>query len=395
MPVPKEALRYFRRRDLRPGFDYRDVWLQEHAHAFTVAKAMELDLLDDIRRGLDRALAQGKTLRQFTAELIPLLQGKGWWGRKEVVDPRTGRRVVAQLGSPRRLRTIYRANLRAARAAGTWERAQRTKKTHPYFLYELGPSKEHRDQHRAWAGTLLPVDDPWWDDHFPPNGWGCKCRVRQVSRTEAERLGGPTEAPPRNEVQSINRRTGEVQKHDEGIDPAWASNPGKHRGRDLAQYLNEKIERVDRDLARSTIRSVVACPILDAFHARPRGDIAAGVLPKDIQKKIGGRTPVVRLSDRVMRKQKGEHRSPKHRGHPELTLADYRLLPDIIESPDDHFDLPPMGGLSSKSLGRRRHLVKKIRGRFFVVVLGRNQSGTRIDVISFRKSRKNPNPHKR
>ena len=40
------------------------------------------------------------------------------------------------------------------------------------------------------AGTLLPVDDPWWQTHYPPNGWGCKCWVRQVSRREAERLGG-------------------------------------------------------------------------------------------------------------------------------------------------------------------------------------------------------------
>ena len=38
-PVPREALDYFRAKDLRPGFDYRDVWGSEHAHAFTVAKA--------------------------------------------------------------------------------------------------------------------------------------------------------------------------------------------------------------------------------------------------------------------------------------------------------------------------------------------------------------------
>ena len=171
-PPPKEALEFFRAKGWKLGFDYRDVWLREHAAAFTVAKVMSMDILGDIRGAVDDALAEGKTFRQFQKELTPVLQKKGWWGRKEVVDPQTGKRRLAQLGSPRRLRVIYNANLRAARAAGQWERAQRRKRAMPFLLYRLGPSEKHRPEHVAWAGTLLPVDDPWWDAHYPPNGWG-------------------------------------------------------------------------------------------------------------------------------------------------------------------------------------------------------------------------------
>ena len=171
-PVPREALEYFRDRDLRPGFSYLDVSGMEYAHGFTVAKAVQLDILDDIREALDEHLEGGGTLRTFEKQLTPVLQRKGWWGRKQVIDPKTGRAVEAQLGSPRRLRTIYRSNMRAARAAGQWERIRRTQRTHPYLLYRLGPSETHRPEHAAWDGTLLPADDPWWHDHFPPNGWG-------------------------------------------------------------------------------------------------------------------------------------------------------------------------------------------------------------------------------
>ena len=73
-PVPREALEYFRGKDLRPGFSYLDVWGQEHAHAFTVAKALQLDVLDDLRDGVERAIAEGRTYRQFAGELTPLLQ---------------------------------------------------------------------------------------------------------------------------------------------------------------------------------------------------------------------------------------------------------------------------------------------------------------------------------
>ena len=171
-PVPDEALAFFRAKRLRPSFSYLDVAAEEHALEFTVAKSAQFDILDDVRAALGEHLEEGGTLRTFERQLTPILQKKGWWGRKRVTDPETGQTVEAQLGSPRRLRTIFRSNMRAARAAGQWERIQRTKRTHPWLLYRLGPSENHRPEHAAWNGTLLPADDPWWHDHFPPNGWG-------------------------------------------------------------------------------------------------------------------------------------------------------------------------------------------------------------------------------
>ena len=255
-PVPREALAYFRAKKFQIGFSYEDVWREEHAVAFTVAKAMELDVLRDIRDAVDQALTEGRTLRDFARDLKPALVQRGWWGRQEMTDPVTGEVRDVQLGSPRRLRTIYNANLRTARAAGQWERIQRTRTALPYLLYELGPSEVHRPEHAALAGLLLLVDDPFWSTHFPPNGWGCKCWVRQVSRPEAETIersgvqlpgaqeedpetGLPTgrlvrrkipvrrEAPQIATREWVNRRTGEVQRVPVGIDPGWDYNPGQ------------------------------------------------------------------------------------------------------------------------------------------------------------------------
>lgn len=169
-----------------------------------------------------------------------------------------------QLGSPRRLRVIYETNLRTARAAGQWERIQDAKDALPYLLYTLGPSREHRPEHVKWHGTLLPADDPWWNDHMPPNGWGCKCRVRPVSQREYARLqdtgvqapptaetqlpGGSrtaakvpvqTTAPPSPTVPWENTRTGETIQVPVGIDPGWDYNPGARRAH-LDALLAEK-----------------------------------------------------------------------------------------------------------------------------------------------------------
>ena len=119
--------------------------------------------------------------------------------------------------------------MRTARSAGQWERVQRTKATHSMLVYELGPSERHRAEHEAWAGTILPADDPFWDTHYPPNGWGCKCRVRQLSRRAAEKRGGKTPRPETPTKEWKNKRTGEVSQVPVGIDPGWDYNVGKSR----------------------------------------------------------------------------------------------------------------------------------------------------------------------
>ncbi len=246
VPVPKEALDYLRAKGYRVGFDHRDVFQEEHATAWTVAKAMRLDILEAIRAAVDEAIEGGQAFAEFKRDLQPLLEKLGWWGRGELLDPLTGETREVQLGSPRRLKTIYDVNLRQAHAAGQWERIERTSKTHPYLLYELGPSREHRPEHVAWAGILLPADDPWWHTHFPPNGWGCKCRVRQVSRREAERLQASgryiTAAPDLGQQEYVNRRTGQVVSVPRGIEPGWAYNAGQVSRLARAQQLLEEKE---------------------------------------------------------------------------------------------------------------------------------------------------------
>ncbi len=186
--IPKEALAWLKSKKLKPGFDFRDIWREEQSVSFTVAKMTQLDLLQDVKSLLEEALADGQTFIQFRETLKPLLVKRGWWGVQMMDDPLTGESRQVQLGSDRRLRTIYDTNMRTARSAGQWERIERTKRAMPYLLYTLGPSREHRVEHLKWADLCLPVDDPFWQTHFFPNGWGCKCGARQVSKYEYEQL---------------------------------------------------------------------------------------------------------------------------------------------------------------------------------------------------------------
>lgn len=95
--TPEAAVEFFRQKGFKIGFDHRDVWQQEHQAAFTVAKAMQLDLLVEIRDQVDAALADGTTFEAFKAALKPNLVKRGWWGRAMMgEEPGQGRSGRAQ-----------------------------------------------------------------------------------------------------------------------------------------------------------------------------------------------------------------------------------------------------------------------------------------------------------
>ncbi len=244
--APEKAVEFFRGKGLSASFAWQDMLHEEHDRAFTVAKMMDLDLLADVKAQVDRAISEGLTRRQFIDELMPTLIARGWWGRQEVTDPATGETVEAQLGSARRLKTIYDTNLRTSYAAGHWARIEANKKTAPYVMYSAILDGRTRPAHAGWNGKVLRADDEWWKTHTPPNGWNCRCTVIQLSERDLERMGksGPDEAPTGGTRAWENPRTGEVLQVPAGVDPGWGYAPGSSRRAELARAAGEKI--IDR-----------------------------------------------------------------------------------------------------------------------------------------------------
>ena len=243
--VNKEAVSYLANKGLKPAFSYEDVWLAEHNTAFTVAKCLELDLLKSIQDSLVSAIEEGIPYKEWEKGITDTMVKDGWWGRKNMEDPETGEVETVELGTPRRLRTIFNVNLGQAYQRGVWERGEKSS-GHEYVLYRIGPSAVHRPEHLAWDGLVLPKDDVFWKSHNPRNGWGCKCTSRFVSEAKLKIMerngisdltsmknGRPTRtvkiqtARPELKRQTyVNKRTGKTIEGYEGIDPGFEHNPG-------------------------------------------------------------------------------------------------------------------------------------------------------------------------
>lgn len=212
---PKNAVAYLKSKGYAITWNWQEMLDQAHDQAFTVAKAMRLDLLSDIRGALETALQEGQTLKQFIAGLQPTLESQGWWGKQVIVDS-DGVGELVQLGSPRRLKTIYQTNLQSAYMAGRKAEMEQTTETHPYWMYVAILDGKTRPSHRALHGQVFRHDDPIWSAIYPPNGFNCRCRVVALSEAAVRRRGLKVVSSngrmfTETVETGIDKRTGEVR----------------------------------------------------------------------------------------------------------------------------------------------------------------------------------------
>lgn len=317
--LPREAVEFFRRKSLKATDHWTDLWHGEHARFFTVARSVYADILTDIYNEIDKAIESGETLRDFQKNLKPVLQRKGWWGKTE---------DGVQLGSMRRLRTIYDTNLRAAYAAGRWERIQRRKDYMPYLQFIIVDDNRTRASHRVWANKVYRVDDPIWNKIYPPLGWNCRCIVRQLSRAEVEARGLKVETGPELQYVSwLNRKTGQVQLVPYGIDPGFDYNVGKANLRVKSrEQVADKAASWPAEIIDNTVRNMVKDEDFADFYEAPSGYYVVAAADDLIKKTLKTEVSAIYFSDESLIKNK--------RHHPDLKLEDYQNIPEVARDYD-------------------------------------------------------------
>lgn len=210
---PKDAISYLESKGAKITFDWKEVWQGAQAKAFTVTSVARLDILEDIRGALKTTLAEGKTGKWFRKELEPTLRAKGWWGKRTEVGA-DGKEKTVNMGSPARLNLIYRQNMQTAYMAGRYKQMLENADNRPWWRYVAVLDQRTRPAHRLLNGRTFRYDDAFWASHYPPNGWGCRCRVQALSDVGMEREGVTPESGEGNmrtrNVELVDRRTGEA-----------------------------------------------------------------------------------------------------------------------------------------------------------------------------------------
>ncbi len=225
----QEQLAFFRQKLNLPTERYDDILKEAHDRAFVVAGAMKADLLADFRDAIDNAIENGKSIGWFRKQFDAIVKRHGWEGWTGSDSPQ---------GRDWRTRVIYRTNLASSYAAGRWAQLNDPDllKTRPYWEYVHNDTVQHpRPLHVSWSGMVLRHDHPWWQTHFPPNGWGCRCRVKAVRARKYEGA-----EPPEDGVYTRKDRQGNNHVIPKGIDYGWDYAPGASVG-NLVGTIRQKL----------------------------------------------------------------------------------------------------------------------------------------------------------
>lgn len=321
-----EAETFFQNKLEIPTAKWTDLWHEQHGKGFMVAGAYKADLVSDFKGAVDKAIAQGTTLAEFRKDFDRIVATHGW-------SYKGGRNW--------RTEVIYTTNVRQAYNAGRWKQLTDPEqlKVMPYLRYmhnAHGISEVPRPLHVSWDGITLPANHPWWNTHYPMNGWGCKCGVFGATRSEYEaaKAAGKGEAPP----SPIDPKTGEPV----GIDKGFGFNVGKAQDRPYT-ILKPALDRYPEAVRRKFISEMAQAPprqaAFDAFvndykvRDRVEGKIAEiGWFDNDVLDflKERGREPYLPMMFMNDRQLRHLFRPAKSAAGKALSAEEARRIPSMI-----------------------------------------------------------------
>lgn len=262
-----EQLAFFRAKLNLPTERWDDIENEAHDRSFIVAGAQAADLLDDLNAAVTKAIAEGTGLNAFRKDFRQIVQKNGWTGW-------TGEGSAA--GVAWRTKVIYQTNMATSYAAGRYQQLTDPDllAVLPYWQYKHADGVLYpRPLHVAWDGLTLPPEHPFWQTHFPPNGWGCHCRCIAVPKSDYLKAiaggKGPANAPAADNTQ--------------GIDPGFAYTPGASVADELKALVKSKAAKLPAPIGQALAEDAAKALNPKTFvEARTAKEAAAWAVRNDL-----------------------------------------------------------------------------------------------------------------
>ena len=238
-PAPTEAMEFLARKGIVESESWDDLKHGEHSHAFTVAHSVNGNIVTDIHRLLLEYQQDGRTIRDFQADMQSLMEARNWYGGRADKGPEDEDYIKW------RIKMIYRTNMRTAASAGRTRQMLRSAESRPWWVYKsLVTGDNRREAHLSLHDTAYRYDDSFWDVYDPPNGWGCECYKVSMSDHQIERGG-----IPKRTIQDV---PGDFR---DSVPQEWRYSPGREAlAPDFGRY--ERLRNMDTPDGRRAIKAV-------------------------------------------------------------------------------------------------------------------------------------------
>lgn len=356
---PSEAITFFRQKANKGTRQWGELAAEAHARQFAVAGATSNALLNDVKSAINKALTDGTTLSEFRKDFDLIVEKHGWSYK--------GNRAW-------RSEIIYRTNLSSAYAAGRYRKmtSPEALEIFPYWRYVHNVSLHPRIVHEAWGGIILRADNPWWNTHFAPNGWGCNCEIQPVSRRKMARNGWKEGKAPEIVTRPwVNPATGRTEQVPTGISPGFQTNPGKvwmdaeARRAEVALKPVTAIDGKPPAAAPPEVRRSIQKKEIRKLLDTRAGVVEAATAPEAVMKALKVETDSVLLSDDTLSKNLAKH--------PELSPSVYEAIPDMLTD---------ISMLEKGNIERVTVVISKSNEVFYRIAVKRTEQGDELFLTS-------------
>ncbi|PAF49601.1 hypothetical protein BKH41_02750 [Helicobacter sp. 12S02232-10] len=346
----EENIAYLLAKKPKISFNFDELKFQAHQRAFSVAKMMQIDLLADIQASLIKAQAKGEGFEQWQAGIVPRLQKQGWWGEKQITNPKTGEIKNIVIGSSR-LKTIFETNMASAYAKGKKQAQFDPDNDAVYLRYVSLLYGNRRENHKVLHGIIKHRDDPFWKENYPPNGYNCQCRVFAYTREQLEQRGWSEHQGELPDIADKSFRGNILENQDKELDKIYLEKAKRIIG------INEP-SKLLKSLIFSDYQSILEnrrrWKEIKGLYEDPSKDrsIVIAQTSDILSSFLQTQSKNILLSAYTIRKQKNKH--------PELGAFDYYLIAHMGNKPLYKFKDRDYSVVFVEKLGGRYRIVYKV-----------------------------------
>jgi len=154
-------------------------------HSETLNRSLtQIPMSDAMRRRLERSnwvFSGMKTFHELNEAFPSLIDKDG--NRKPFEQFFNDVQKIDSTYNKDYLRAEYNFIQSSAEMAAKWEQFSEDGDRY-YLQYRTAGDDKVRPEHAALNRVTLPMDDKFWEEYFPPNGWNCRCTVVQVRKSK-------------------------------------------------------------------------------------------------------------------------------------------------------------------------------------------------------------------
>ena len=161
------AADYLRARNVEPSAEFYARLEHLRQEAWTLSKISDVEQIEQVKQSLVKALAEGKSFREWQQALTPEM-----------------------LALPRHYQeTVFRTAMLSSYNGAKWTHFRAHIGRRPILRYIAINDGRTRPAHRALHGLMMPVGVDRWANLAPPLGFNCRCSLVSLSDKQAKALG--------------------------------------------------------------------------------------------------------------------------------------------------------------------------------------------------------------